>query len=265
MLKKLITIICHPSYIGFYFLDKFSTVFLWVAFFFVISTSLIATKDLLTPRLSHQEAINISDSLLAKNKLSNTIYKDKQLNGNKEIIDEEEYYIIFNDSAYANTDRSNRLILVFSQSEAHAYISGMRIGKVLYQDLDVSDFTFSDIKDNHDDLARIRLESFIMGLLKNTDMNYRSVGFFSDFFYFTIYYLGTVLLLYFGSIFKNGGIEARIRRKLVLYDTIIYFVFFWFRILFNIYWLSYVGIFISLIYMFLTFSRIKKVTYKKEV
>ena len=54
-------------------------------------------------------------------------------------------------------------------------------------------------------------------------------------------------------------IERRFRIKLVLYDTLIYFVFLWFDMAFSAFWLLYVGMAFTLIYTIFTFTHIRAV------
>ena len=264
MLKKLITLICHPSFIGLYFLDKVSTILLWISCFFVFTTGLLATKDLIKPRFTHQTSIVISDIFLQNENLKTTTYSNHLLNGSKVTIECEDVTIIVNESAYVNNNLDFKLILVFSQSEANAYYAGMNLGKVKYDDIDIKDFSIQEIRDSKNVILRSDLESFITSFLNNVEMNYRSVIFFLDFRDILVFYLLTLLVCFIASVIRNPRIEGKIRRRLIAYDSIIYFVFIWFELFFEVYWLSYVGVCFAVLYTILTFSRIKMISYKRE-
>lgn len=262
-MKKLITILCHPSYIGMYLADKIQQALLFLTFFFVIATALYATKDLLTPISSPNVANKISEIVLAQDSLKDTKYENHKLNGSKAIIDIDGVYVIFNDSAYVNNNNGLVLILVFSQSEANGYYRGRNLGKFVYEDSNIENFTFENIKSSNDSIERMKLEVFVLSLLNSIELNYRSEFFWNDFLNMLILYLVTLVVCYIGSIIRNPEIDAKVRRKLVLYDTIIFFLFSWFEVLYGVYWLQYVGMGLALIYTVLTFSRIKKVSYRK--
>ena len=106
-MKKLITILCHPSYIGMYLADKIQQALLFLTFFFVIATALYATKDLLTPISSPNVANKISEIVLAQDSLKDTKYENHKLNGSKAIIDIDGVLAILefgDDFIYADTD-----------------------------------------------------------------------------------------------------------------------------------------------------------------
>ena len=105
MLKKLITIICHPSYIGLYILDKASTIFLWILLFFALTTTIVATNDLVRPVFTNQTCIAISDIFFEEDKLNTTTYSNHKLTGDKVIVEKKDVKLVFNDSSYVNDIR----------------------------------------------------------------------------------------------------------------------------------------------------------------
>ena len=265
MYKKIKNIICHPSVIGLYVLDKFSHVFLFFFFCFVIVTSLFAIKDLNTKMFTIDVSNKISSSILADSKLLDTEFKEKKLNGIKSVIEFDDAIIIINDSAYINETR--KLVLVFSKSEANGYFDGFHLGKLVYSENELKEFSIKNIKDidNPSFQERINLEVFVNKLLENCEMNYRSLFFWHDFFNMILVCLFAFGLSYLTASFINKMIVPKIRLKLCLYDTVSYFVMVLFSILFDLDWVNYLGILVCFIYTIVTFSHIKIVAYRKDV
>lgn len=264
MLKKLITIICHPSYIGLYILDKASTIFLWILLFFALTTTIVATNDLVRPVFTNQTCIAISDIFFEEDKLNTTTYSNHKLTGDKVIVEKKDVKLVFNDSSYVNDIRDSRLILVFSHSEANAYYFNMNIGKLKYDDININDFNIKEIKDSKNTVLRDDVVVFVRTFLNRVEMNNRSINFFLDIRDVVLYYLLTLLVCFIASIIRNPQIDGRVRRKLIGYDSLIYFLFIWFEVFFQVFWLSYLGICFALVYTILTFSRIKIISRKRE-
>ena len=106
---------------------------------------------------------------------------------------------------------------------------------------------------------RQSFELLVFKSIEAGEANYRAVCFFSDFVNILIYYLISLVGCYFLAFLVNPKIERRFRIKLVLYDTLIYFVFLWFDMAFSAFWLLYVGMAFTLIYTIFTFTHIRAV------
>ena len=262
MFYKFKNILCHPSRIGMYILDRFSSVFGYFFFFFLMTTVLLATKDMLTSRFSGNTANAISDIVLSLDEAKDTKFTDKKLTGTKVVIQAEGALIFLNDSAHMNKDHGMQLVLVFAQSEANAYYANIHLGKVSYKELSVSDFSFGNIL-SHDVNERVELETLINILLINAEQNYRAIFFWNDFFNIMLFYVVTILVCYVGASITNGTIIPKFRKKLVAYDSLSYFTCAWISILYSASWVLYFGIFVSIVYTVLTFSHIKAIPIKK--
>ena len=121
-----------------------------------------------------------------------------------------------------------------------------------------ADFSLEEIR-NGNILMRQSFESLVFKSIEAGEANYRAVCFFSDFVNILIYYLISLVGCYFLAFLVNPKIERRFRIKLVLYDTLIYFVFLWFDMAFSAFWLLYVGMAFTLIYTIFTFTHIRAV------
>lgn len=263
MFVKLKNIICHPSRIGMYILDHAGSIFGYFFFFFLVTTVLFAARDMSKKIFNGNITNSIVDALVSVDELKDTTYKEEKLSGNKKVIESDGILIYFNDSAHQNNNHPMGLVLVFGQSEANAYYSTLHLGKVKYHDISVKEFSFEKIK-NHDVLERLQFETLINILLNESDWNYRAIFFWNDFFSMLVFYGINYILCYIFAIFMNNLIEPRFRKKLVTYDSLIYFFFLWLAILYSINWLLYVGMFFSLVYTGLTFSHIKLIVKKGE-
>lgn len=262
MFVKFKNILCHPSRIGMYILDRFSSVFGYFFFFFLMMTVLLATKDMLKPKFSGNTANLVADMVLSIDEANDTKYEDKKLTGTKVVIQGEGMLIYLNDSAHVNKNHGMQLVLVFGQSEANAYYANIHLGKISYYELSVSNFSFGNIL-SHNLSERLELETLINILLINADQNYRAIFFWNDFANIMLFYIITVLVCYVGASITNGTIIAKFRKKLVVYDSLAYFTCAWLSILYSASWVLYFGIFVAIVYTVVTFSHIKAIPIKK--
>ena len=261
MWNKIKNVICHPSVIGLYVLDRFSHVFLFFFTIFVVTTSLLSIKDLNTEMFTQDVSNKISYSIMRDKNLDTTEFVNKQLNGNKTTIEFEDAIIIVNESAYIND--TNKLVVVFSVSEANVYFAGFHLGNLKYKETTVKDFTIKKIGEGSFD-DKINLQILVSSLLNTSEMNYRSLYFWHDFLDMLLVLVFTLCLSYLTASIANKMIVPKIRFKLCMYDTISYFVMTIFSILFNVYWVKYLGIAVCFIYTIITFSHIKIVAYRKD-
>lgn len=262
MFYKFKNILCHPSRIGMYILDRFTSIIGYFFFFFVITTCFFAANDLSKTKFNGNTANAVVDVLLKVDTIKDTTFKDKKLTGTKEIIDTEGVRIYFNDSAHLNQDHGMKLILVFSQSEANAYYSSIHLGKIIYAESEIQDFTFEEIH-NKSIANRLELETIIQSLLNASDGNFRALYFWQDLLNMLLFYAVALFLCYVVATIANNTIEPKFRKKLVVYDSLIYFFGVWLSILYDVSWLLYFGIFLACVYTVITFSHIRAIPIKK--
>lgn len=258
MYRKLKNIISHPSFLGMYFMDHLHSIFGWFISFLILTTLLLALVDMGKVSIGKNQATRISDSLIYSGKINDASYDNDKLLGSHQKIEMEYALISFNDNAYMNNTLYDGIVLVFGMENANMYYGNIHLGKVDYKDLSISNFSLEEIR-NGNILMRQSFELLVFKSIEAGEANYRAVCFFSDFVNILIYYLISLVGCYFLAFLVNPKIERRFRIKLVVYDTLIYFVFLWFDMAFSAFWLLYVGMAFTLIYTIFTFTHIRAV------
>lgn len=263
-MKKLTTILCHPSRIGIYFLDRWYTILgIWLSFF-IISFSLFAVKDLAKPSFDNNYTNSFAEVIYTNDDLNELIYKDNKLEDINLKIETDYGVVYFNQAGILNTYAGQSMILVFGQEKASIYNGLVKLGEVSYNNLGINDFSLSKAK-NGSVSDRLSFYSLVNNVIKSGDKSYRTLNLFYDVFQFIIFYFVAVLIAYFTGFVVNPLIERKIRFKLSCYDSMIYLVLSWISILYGVKWIGYVALIMPLIFAALTFSHIRKVKVRRNM
>ncbi|MDE5566465.1 MAG: hypothetical protein K2I77_05715 [Anaeroplasmataceae bacterium] len=262
MLSRIIDCICHPKFIGRYNKDKAGIVFLTVLFFFLLYVAAFGIRTYTTAPFNDTTYSELA-SAVVQTKEVDIVYQNHQLQGENKVIvgDGFRLFLLPKEAPkeYSQTD----INVVLKETEATVYIGSYRLSSLEYENINAYDFSFADICNNQtEDIYQFK--KFMYDIFSTATIPLQSLSFAGGILTSIFYYFVIVVCAGFFSKMVNPTIDRGVRYKLCFYDGIIFFVISMFASLFNVGWLSYVAIGMSLVYVTITFKHIIRVVIKKE-
>lgn len=259
-MQKFKNILCHPSRIGLYHKDSPLIVIVYLFLFLCFLIGILAIKTYNTDYFDYSDSNYIVSVICANKNESNIEYKDHKLTGNSFIIADTNFECYF----LANTDiknvKNSGLIFIMNEDNMDIYYSYKLLKNIKYSDIS-TDYSFSiaNVRANKtNDLYSIK--GFYDYSFKNINNSYATGVFFSNILSILQYYfIFSVLVLALYSYFINPAIQFGVRAKLVIYDSLIYFIVMFLSVVFEASFLQYVALIFPLIYCSMTFAHILRV------
>ena len=249
-------IICHPSKIGMFHKDNPFVVFLCFLLFASLLIGTLAIRNYNTRYFSNDD-IDYVITTIEKNNAVNCEYKDFKITGEKASIKNSPLEIrILNDDKIDNSG----LIIKLNENSAELYYNYIKISNIEYKYMDTNcSFTFTEVKNNTNN-SNYNFRYFMNYIFINSNVGYASNVFINNILTGLLFYVifGVVTVLIY-SFFANPNISLSKRAKLVIYDSLIYFVVMTFTVIFNASFLLYVAMFLPIIYCNFTFTHIIRV------
>lgn len=264
MFKKLITVLCHPSRVGIYFLDRWYTILGYIMLFLALAISFVSIKDLNTKVFDRTTTNAIASKIYSSSQIDALEFSDNKLNNINRKLEIKDCVVYFNDSGEMNSLINMNMTIVFGTTKASIYYGISKLGFVEYSNLKVSDFKISDAK-NGNISARLEFFDLVDSILYSGETEYRLLILGTDIINLVMYYFISLVVCLFTAFIANQTIQGKIRLKLIAYDSISYLLVFIFATLFSLSWLVYAGFIFPIIYTILTFTHIKKITVKRSV
>ena len=257
-MRHLRYITCHPSRIGLFHKDHPLVILLFFLLFSSILLGTIALKVFNTNYFSNGDIDYVQSTVVKYDSTLNIEYKDYKITGESVLIKKSplELRILPTESKVDN----NGLIMLLGTESAEIYYSYIKIGSVKYSDIPNNySFTLAGVKSG-DSASTYNFRCFMDYMFTKSNTGYAVNVFVNEtlnvLFYYFIFAIIAILVY---SFFANSQISFGIRAKLVIYDSLIYFVIMFFTIAFDISFLQYVAIFLPAIFCNLTFTHIIKV------
>lgn len=272
MLDRIRDFIGGPRWIGKYFKDKGIVVFLYIMLFFVAYALVLGVRSYSTEYFDEESVTAVASCIVQGEKSSIAYDADKAVfsgTATKYVGDG------FSVSFFPVEDNTNKLPpnqlviepsyvnIVFEERYAVIEFGGMAVSKINYSSINADSFSLTDVQRNDID-ALYNFKLIIKAVLMSSNVFFNTYNMFSDIMgNIMIFFVTFILLYFFVSKRVNPGIEGNVRAKLCFYDCIIFLVFCLLAALFNLSWLTFVGMAFPFIYCNITFRHIVRVYIKK--
>ena len=263
MFERIKSIICHPRYIGKYHNDKVWKILLYVLLFFMLYLAVFGVRTFTENPLGEEaDRIIISDVISSQSQSITYDSENHTLKGNE--------FSIVNDSYafYVLPTREVKQALglvniILDETKGYVYYGTYLVSEIEYTQIFVDSFSFDGVSSNNTkDIFYFR--SFINEVLNSSFGFFRSMNFVEGIVQSITMYLMLFFLSFIFAKIINPTIEKKVRAKLVLYDTIIYFVVAMISSLFNVGAFIYVAYSLPVIYTSITFRHIVRVVIPKR-
>lgn len=263
MLNKIIICLCHPKKIGLFFKDKIYKPILYAIGFFLLYVgiiALVAFSNKVFDSSYTEGSINLIVSEESANTNTNVTFNSttKTLEGNETKYSNSYFQVYFMPKGTVTTPSANVTTLVFLSDHVECFYGVHRLGEYNYSDLkDVKDFSLSNVvKGVNED--KLELKTIVNAIYQASETSISLYYIFNYAVFGISYYAGLLLFIFFMSFMTNPAIEFKVRTKLCLYDSLIFFVVLSFCMGFAIEWLLYLALCLPVFYSSFTFSHIIK-------
>ncbi len=264
MLKRIKTSLSHPKYVGLFFKDKFHNVILLIILFFAVFSASIFTKCMLTDQFGIDQAIAVeqmiqysTDSL--GNKPSVTIIYDadnKKFNGESMLFSSEDANISF---LPTNVNVSqNKLCVSFFEDNYVIYYGLYKLGSYSYDNTDLKSFNISNVQKG-DTSDCINFRNFLIYSFDKVQYQQATLISVQSIISTLVYYFILIVFCLIAAYLINPAIEFKIRLKLVLYDSLSYFYWYFIALLLSITWIEYIALLVPVIFTNITFAHIRRI------
>ncbi|MCR5350329.1 MAG: hypothetical protein K6E20_04980 [Acholeplasmatales bacterium] len=256
-------IICHPSRIGLYFKDKVYVIIIHLVLFMGLLFGVAALDSLYKPNsFGRNDSIDISETISNYFDSSKEVveYKNYKMSGTSELSSG-------NFTLYVNREIADKnittYVLVFSEDKVSGYFKGSKEFDEAYSNLDSDySFTFENISKNNTK-DKISFVEFLTPIIEEYEQAHANYIFLTNVGTIIVYYIALLIAMFIFSLLANPVIASKIRIKLVIYDSLIFFVVSSISVLFGATFLMYLALIMAVFYSNITFSHIIKVKVKK--
>lgn len=258
-MERLLNALCHPKKIGFYFKDKAIVVFSFLMLMIAFSIAGVAVNSYAYPQFDYNTATSITALITGSG--SKTEYNSEThiLTGaefNKEVYTAENFTIAFYTTDTAKTQNSYSIL--FAKEYVYLKYQSIIISKIKYSDLNINSFKVSEIQSSN--AKRIEFTDVIFKILNASKTNFANFNFIVNSSSVLMYAVFLIIANLIFSYFTNPTIQTPVRFKLLIYTSLIYFLFSGLAFFSGVAWLEYVGLFLSVIYTNICFRHIIRVS-----
>lgn len=268
MLERIKCCLCYPRFIGKFFKDKFSTIFMTILLFFGVYVLSMGFSIYSSDYFDDNSVLAVTSTIVQGEK-SNISYDSTNaiLSGDSITYEGNGFNVVFFPVEteevidYTNLEYYANINIVFDSQGGYIDLGGIIVSRFEYKDININDFSINDVQDN-DTEAVYTFKVLVKAALKSSNVFFNTYEFFINVFSDLAMYFIFVLISYFFSKSVNSGIESKIRAKLCFYDNLIYFIVSMVVCLTGVEWLSFIGVLLPLIYTYVTFRHIVRVNVK---
>lgn len=254
-MRKFINVLSHPTFIVLYFKDKIYQALLYVLFFFIVTSSLLALYDFNNKHFNSSYSKALTKEIVNYDKEIDLVFNDNKLEGSATKISTNGICAYFLPKSYTY---SESVVLIFKESEVMVVYDMVFEYHISYEKINVPNLVLNDVK-NNDIISQMYFESIINESLKYLENDAKTIDFVMDVVHLLILYAFAIAIILVTSFFVNPAIEFKYRINIALYDSIIFFVVMIISLLFNIVWLQYVALFLAMVYARYSFRSIVRV------
>ena len=257
-MKHLRYITCHPSRIGLFHKDHPLVVFFFFILFAALAFGALALKDFNTSYFGSGDIDFVVSTVVRDETNLNIEYKNHTLTGDTALLTNKplEVRVLASDKKVDN----NGLIIYLNENTAKVYYNYIQIGNIKYTDIQNDyAFTFAGVKENNR-AHMYNFRGFIDYIFLASNLGYAANTYISDILNMLLFYfIFAIVAVLIYSFFTNSQIAMGVRSKLIIYDSLIYFVIMFFAICLNLVFLQYVAFFVPVVFCRSTFLHIIKV------
>ena len=265
MLERIKNCLCHPRFIGKYNKDKFGKIIFTVLLFYIVYLVVFGLRTFTENPLGEDADRIIVKEIIAEQD-ANISYdaESKILSGSKVFIENESFGLYILPEADEKLKVDPYVInIVLEEDKGYIYYGFYSVSEIDYSNIKASSFSFADISNNDtQDIYNFRY--FINGVLESSFVFFRAYNVVTGAISTLGIYLFIFMLEFIFAKMINPSIDRKVRAKLVLYDTAIFFICAMLASLFNQGWIVYVGYILPVIYTSITFRHIVKVVIPKK-
>ncbi len=258
-MRRIIDCLCHPSRIGLYYKNKIGVIIAHVVVAMLVFVSVFSVSYINYDYFDHSFSRGITSLIRSSENDLNIKYNDGRLTGTGFSVAAGEYEIYFLDSSFIK--ESEVLKVYFQEEKAEVYFGFRCIATYEYKNSTAKDFSFAEVKD-YNIYDTIQFEGIVTGVFDTINTRYVVldalevlIGILTT--YFIV--LGIITLY---SLFINPMISFKVRIKLCLYCSIVYFLAMFFTVCFMASWIQYLAFILPFMYTKRAFRRIVKVKKK---
>jgi len=261
MFERIKNCICHPRLLGLYYKDsilKAIAALVGLFAFFMLFSVIIALN---TNHLTYDDTKVVTNLILYSDECD-VKYDGRtcSLSGTSAKFEGESYIVDF--LSTENYSASNKMVFRFNAKNMDFIYSGYVVGTYTYSDYSIDDFSISRVQSG-DITSTMQFQALLFEIFSDINPSYSAVVIANDAVVCLGYYLIVFVISLVVSFFINGDIQGKVRAKLCIYSTLIYFLVMIIAIIYSAQWLQYVALCLPFIYTNITFSRIIRV--KKPV
>jgi len=262
MLKRIMNCICHPRLLGLYYKDSALRVIGALLCVFVVFMGLSVGIATNTEHFTYDDT-KIITNLVIHNEEANIEFDSRTstITGTSVKMESDSFIIDF--LSTENYSKSSKMVFRFNAKEMDFIYQGFVIGSYNYSDYDVDDFNLLLVQAGEISNT-LDFQDLLYEIFSDINPNYSIIVIISDAMICLVYYFIVLAVALAASYFRNPDIAFKVRAKLCLYSTLVYFVVMIFGFLYSARWLQYVALFLPIVYTNITFSRIIRVKSKVE-
>lgn len=262
MLERIKNCICHPRLLGLYYKDSALRIIgalLCVFVIFMVLSVGIATN---TEHFTYDDT-KVVTNLVIHNENADIEFDSRTstITGTSIKMESDTYIIDF--LSTENYSKATKMVFRFNAKDMDFIYQGFVIGTYKYSDYDVDDFNLAQVQAGEISNT-MDFQDLLYEIFSDINPNYSTVVILNDAVICLGYYLMVLIVALVASYFRNPDIAFKVRAKLCIYSTLVYFVVMIFALLYNARWLQYVALFLPIVYTNITFSRIIRVKNKVE-
>lgn len=259
-MQRLKNVICHPSRIGLYHKDNISIVLLYLFLFIAFLLGFLAIKAYNTTYFDNTDMDYIITLVENNKKEVNTEYKDHKLSGESLVVSSSSLECYFLPTIDINSVKTSEFVIFLKEDGYSMYYGYRLLSSGKYADIEADySFTIANVRAN-DSKSVFSFKGLLDYVFTKSNSGYATHVFLVNMLQiFQYYFIFSVLVMAVYSYFINPGIAMGKRSKLVIYDSLIYFIVMFFTIAFEFQYLQYAAIILPFIYCSFTFSHIIRV------
>lgn len=257
MLERFRICLLHPHYIGKFIIEKMWKI--WVLLLILILLNAGAAFGLyyMNKDLTVYDKQAITSTMLSDSELELN-YTDHTLTGSSRsyAFSSSDSYIVYGFFIDAAKNDPNNIYFIYQTNYVSVYVGNLLFKSVSYSDLNIADFIVNSESNINNQFS---LTSFIEAPFKALEPMLLGINTFSEAFQIIITCLILMLVAFIFGYGTNQTIKGKYRLSLLLHSLIPYLTLNLLGLLFNVGFINYIGMFLSIIYFFISLRSIVKV------
>lgn len=261
MFERLRNSFCHPRLLGLYYKDKIIKPIILVICSFIMFMIFSVIIALNTEHLKYDDTKIVSD-LISRSNSADVEFDSRtsSFSGNPVKFESNTFVVDF--LSVENYAESEKMVMRFNAKNMDFIYNGYVLGTYTYSNYNIESFSIKLLQKG-EMRNTIEFQNLLYDLFLDINKDYSKIIIANDAVVCFGYYIIILIVALVISYFNNPEIQGRIRVKLCMYSTLVYFLVMIIAIIYSAQWLQYVALGLPLIFTNITFSRIIRV--KKQI